>query len=490
MISQIINNKGFMIVDNKNSIVKQDVNFLEHPLWSPDRRDKRYIYKIEVENGMYIYEASPNNIPDDTDALFLYFFLFVAQQTSDRTIRLSFYKILKELDYPINKQNYERLHKSLKRWQKVSVNFEGCFFKKEKIKKDKKPAKTITYIDKGFHILDYKIKTEKKDNKTKSVSYEIIINQEFFNAIEESAFIKYIDLKTMIKLKSPLAKRLNEYLAKQFIGRDTYIIGHEKLFGKIRLILPKYPSDIKRKLESMKSAINKINEVLIKDKYSMSYEERPNKKGLKPKTVFMITFKRDTLKDKNKEFLDSEQKDKELNEYLKKYFCLSNQDLSESLKKYDKEYIIEKAKYIKKEKEDKAKTSHPIRDIRTYFLACLKQNWNIGESQFDTEKKEKEEKIKKREAEKQRQEYLKERYKKFRLKEIEKHKSSLSDDELKKIELSILEKVKKEHPNGYGIKTFVRLDLEKYLEKKAGVPNFKKWEKINNVGVPTITNNI
>jgi hypothetical protein len=148
-------------MSQNNSIVRQDINFLENPLWSPDRQDNRHVYQVKVENGVYIFTAMPGDIPDDTDALFLYYFIFNAQKKGKLNLEFETIQILKELGFAICKRNYDRLYKSLDRWKKASADFKGCFFKKEK---DNKTGKEISvYIDKGFHFLEYEIKKEKKE---------------------------------------------------------------------------------------------------------------------------------------------------------------------------------------------------------------------------------------------------------------------------------------------------------------------------------------
>ncbi len=290
-----------MLSDKK--IVKQNSSFIEYPLWDVDRQSETTTYEIQTKTGKYIYKAMPGNIPDDVDALFLYYMLFVSQNTGETNLDLKTYDVLKELKMDLGSRYYSRFLTSLKRWKDVSVEFEGTFYTKETDKdKNGKEVTVKKHINAGFHILEYEntIKSkednqQKKDGKRKYATHEfkVELNKKFIKAINDAGLIRYIDLQTFIALKKPIARRLYEWLPKQFIkeSRKSYKIRHETFFEKMRLICPKYISQIKRKLANLETSIKKINELEKKYRYHMSYEE---KKDLKGKYI-IIYFDKETL---------------------------------------------------------------------------------------------------------------------------------------------------------------------------------------------------
>jgi len=182
------------------------------------------------------------------------------------------------------------------------------------------------------------------------------------------------------------------------------------------------------------------------------------------------------LKEGQKELEPPDIKNLELYKQLTDYFLLSPTKAQWVINNFSKDQLLRNLEYVKKRF-----FKGEIKEIGPYTLKIIEENGHDQKSLFEVEKEEKEKRVKKRAAEKQRKINLEEDYQKFRLNQIEQYKKSLPADELKEIEASVSEKVKKKYPNGYGVKTFIRLQLNNYIEKKAGIPNFEKWGKINNI---------
>ncbi|MGN7614688.1 replication initiator protein A, partial [Magnetococcales bacterium HHB-1] len=212
---------------NTKNIVKQDMNFSEFPLWLTNKDDKRSTIVINTNNGVYTLNANQSlGIPDSFDVLLLYYFLFISQKNRsnfDNAIEVTANDICKNLRIPKNSAKYDRIRKSLNIWAGVSVTFDGCFY----VGKNK-------YVSMGFHIFDYEI--EEKISNNNNLSKRIIkieFNRNFIKTIGQSRFFQNIDLDLMIGLKRPLARRLYEYLPKQFLKKNTFSIGVDKLFPKM-----------------------------------------------------------------------------------------------------------------------------------------------------------------------------------------------------------------------------------------------------------------
>jgi hypothetical protein len=223
---------------SEKQIIKQDINFLEYPLWAPRERDQQKIYKMTDVDG-YNFESS-GGVPSKVDMMILYFILLESQnQQYKRKITLSKYKILSGCNIQPTKERKERLKKSLERWKRVIVSFSGKFYT------------GIHYSDMEFGIIEtWKIAKDKPN------SVEITFNEEWLQKIQHSNFFKYISFNEMLHLRSPIAIRLYEILSKTFYKRNTWEISSSKLAKKIPLSAA-YHSKI---VEKIKPAVKIINE--------------------------------------------------------------------------------------------------------------------------------------------------------------------------------------------------------------------------------------
>ena len=244
------------------NLVKQDMNFLEFPLWVTNKKVKQSSFVIETKNGQYIFDANPNiGVPDSFDALLLYYFLFLSQNKNGENICFNNYEACKNLKLPRNTETYDRIEKSLNIWRGVSIKFEGCFYVGEQ-----------KHISMGFNIFNYTIKekTGKNNNVIKRTT-EIVFSEGFLKTIRESNFFKNIDLNLWIALKRPLARRLYEYLLKQFLNKNKFSSASDKLFPKIGLDIRKYPSDTEKQMKSIGVSVKKINEFDKNQTFSFKY---------------------------------------------------------------------------------------------------------------------------------------------------------------------------------------------------------------------------
>lgn len=182
------------------NLIKQDINFLDKPLWMVDVKNDG-LGSVWHDNG-FEYRTG-YRVPDNVDMLILLYLLLKSQMLNySKKIVLSRYEILKKCNVSTNKQYYLRLEDSLKRWENVSVSFNGIFFEKGK------------HVTIGFGIIDdYEI-----DEETKVV--EINFNENWLLKIQQSDFFKYINFEYYKRIKRPVSRRLYEILIKNFKGRD------------------------------------------------------------------------------------------------------------------------------------------------------------------------------------------------------------------------------------------------------------------------------
>lgn len=227
----------------KNDLIKQDMNFLEKPLWFCDIRssDKNFVW-TDIEGFEY---RSAYKLPDKVDIVILLYLLKKCQENEyNPVVACSRYEILKACSISTNNANYERLEDSLKRWAGILITFKGTFYDHKK------------YISMGFHILNhYEI-----DEKTKQVV--ITLDEKWILKIRESNFFQLLNFEYYKALRRPISRRLHEVLSKSFFTADTFTIGLVKLGTKLTLFKRTskgdriHASDV---LTKIKPAINEIN---------------------------------------------------------------------------------------------------------------------------------------------------------------------------------------------------------------------------------------
>jgi len=226
-------------VENKN-VIKEDMNFLEYPIWVLSDANDQKEFVIEKENGSYKISTS-HRLPTRTDKIVLYYLLSEAMASGNKVIKTTKYKILKETFDTRSKVYYEKLMDSLKRWLHVSIVFNGSFFTGD------------GYKTRGFHILSYK---ENADG------LEISIDDQFFEQMKNSEYFKMIDLNEYKKLKRPVSARLYEILAKNFRFRDEWKIEALRLAEKLTLAQD-FPSQIIRKIAPAVREITKNTDMKV-----------------------------------------------------------------------------------------------------------------------------------------------------------------------------------------------------------------------------------
>lgn len=220
-----------------NDLVKQDINFLENPLWMQNIEQNEKGFSCKDKEG-YLYKSA-GKAPTRVDAIFLYYLLQRAQQNNwSPYLELSRYQIIKACGFTDSQKSYTRLMDSMERWWSVGVGFKGTFYNNKK------------YETLLFNIIDDVELEEGKGAKLK-----IKFSEKWLCKIRESSYYKLIDFEQMKSLKTPLASRLYEILSKTFKGRNVWKIDAHKLANKIPMN-EKYLSHI---IAQLKPAINRIS---------------------------------------------------------------------------------------------------------------------------------------------------------------------------------------------------------------------------------------
>ena len=223
-------------MNNHKPVLKDDINFLEYPNWLISKRNSPKTYTIKKDNGEYVISTTENidRLPDRIDKIILYYLMSLLMKNNfeDRVVDVSRYQIAKEA---LGSFRYDRIMLGLRRWHKVSIDFNGTFYDGD------------GYSTRCFHIVD--------DVILKNNNLKIFFNVQFLEQIKASQYFKLINFNEYKRLKRPVSARLYEILVKTFKERDIWQIGIVKLAEKLTLE-KRYPSQI---IEKLIPSINELN---------------------------------------------------------------------------------------------------------------------------------------------------------------------------------------------------------------------------------------
>ena len=226
--------------------LKQDMNFLEYPLWFQNsrlaaRQDDGYVWR---DRDGYVYRTGYNP-PTKTDYIFLCYLLLMSQQAGwQEEIETTRYEVVKACGMVPGMVNYARLEESLTRWKMVGLEFRGIF-----------------YDGNEYDVMQFGV-IDDWDIEKSSKRLRVNFNEKWLLGIKESTFFKFLDFKEIKRLRSPLSIRLYEILIKAFQGRDVWKIDAVKLARKIPMA-QKYASDITLKVRTALKRINKHTSLSI-----------------------------------------------------------------------------------------------------------------------------------------------------------------------------------------------------------------------------------
>jgi len=235
--------------------LKQDINFLEYPLWfqnsrMAELRDEGYVWR---DRKGFTFRTGYNP-PTRTDYIFLCCLLLKCQQADwKEEIELTRYEVLETCGLNKGVKNYNRLKNSLNRWNMVGLEFQGIFYD------------GVEYQIMQFGIID------DWDIEKHTKRLRVRFNPKWLLCIKQSQFFQLIKFEDIKNLNSSLALRLYEILIKAFRSRDTWQIDALKLAAKIPMA-QKYSSHILPKIRIALAQIK--NHTSLKISMTMRQPER------------------------------------------------------------------------------------------------------------------------------------------------------------------------------------------------------------------------
>jgi Replication initiator protein A len=127
---------------------------------------------------------------------------------TDPTVEFSRYELLKLLGWPDQKQYYQRLKESLRRWVGVTLHYDGCWWDNRRKRR----------VSASFHILDEVVLPDEDDP---GVASSFTWGRKFFKSCRDNN-LKRLDLEAYFSLKSAIAKQLYRFLDKRFYLRPEW----------------------------------------------------------------------------------------------------------------------------------------------------------------------------------------------------------------------------------------------------------------------------
>lgn len=352
------------------NVLKQDLNFLEHPMWF---QVSRAADRIEwTDRKGYLYQAS-YRAPDQLDMLFLLFVLMRAQQEGYRQkLEFSRYEILKGCGCPINPQYLRRLEDSLARWVKVRIRFDGCFFDgREMVSGEFQPLESYRIRDKDKRL-------------------EIVFSEAFLQQTRQSAYFKYIDFNYYKLLRRPIARRLFEILTHTFKNGSHWKVDLVELGQSLTLYSRKrkkkdgseeevlYPSDV---LTAVKSAVSEINRLATdaallrelgmdpREVYAVAYEVDRKKKFIEFQRAPLTHLFDELVQDPDAEARPESYEEPRLEELLS-FLKRSSRPLRELVSNYYKSHGYDYVKW-----NVFYANRNGARNYVSYLRLCLQHNW-------------------------------------------------------------------------------------------------------------------
>lgn len=351
------------------SVLKQDLNFLNYPLWFQVSRTGG---GLNWQEGGYTYQTDWR-APDQLDQLFLMYLLMRAQQEDyNPRLALSRYEILKGCGCPVNPQYLRRLEDSLKRWQAVEIAFDQCFDTGQEL------------ISARFSIL------EQASLDASQRRLNLTLNPAFLAQIQHSTQFKYLDFNYYRLLRRPVSRRLHELLNVAFkqqphwrlplteLGRKLTLYSRrkKKRNGQSEEVL--YPSDV---LTAVKAAVEEMNQLATdieslralgmdpREIYAIAYDTDKKKKQITfHKAPLSHLFDELTLEPEHRQ-TEAHNKEPRLEELLG-FLKRSSRSLRELISRYYRSHGYDYVKW-----NIFYANRNGARNYVSYLKLCLQHNW-------------------------------------------------------------------------------------------------------------------
>jgi Replication initiator protein A len=211
-----------MIAATENASGRDEMNLAELPiaLLSSREPDECGPLVFETRHGKLTVtcpsgpRARGNGLPTaaDTDVLIgLLQLTKRANDFTDPTVSFSRYELLRIIRWPDEGKSYRRLKESLKRWVKVTLEYEGCWFdNRDRIRCDN----TVNILSEA-HVYERFGRDKAPRGRDGVPASRICWAPTFFQSCRAN-YLKRLDLDVYFALGSPTTKQIYRFLDKRF----------------------------------------------------------------------------------------------------------------------------------------------------------------------------------------------------------------------------------------------------------------------------------
>lgn len=223
--------------------IREDINFLENPVWIVSKRDFLSQFTLEKIHGSYEIK-SLLELPTRLDKLVLYYLVSKIANLSEevRSLEITRYEIAKNV-FPgvstFSNAKYARIMLALNRLQAAELSFIDSFYEDGELR------------SKNFSIIEKVL----MDEHTKKLV--IYFNAEYLKQLRNTRYHAFINFKEYRRLTRPVSVRLYEILIAKMKDKSTWYIESDKLGELMVLEKRRYPSQI---IAALKPALDEINQ--------------------------------------------------------------------------------------------------------------------------------------------------------------------------------------------------------------------------------------
>jgi hypothetical protein len=233
-------------------VTKDELNLVEFPFTLAAHRAPKSVQRIVVSEVKldpggrpltreWTVHPSGYGLPlamDEEVFLGLMHFLYLAD-FREPTVHFSQHRLFRLLGWSGSQESYERLELSLRRLKGAVIECKDSFWDHD----------GKAYVTHGFSLIE-SYSLYRRDSKSFEQPFisQVTFNNRIFQSFK-SGFIKSLDLKLYLSLKSPLARKLFRFLDKKLYRSETYEIELMRLASRLALTDKAYPSDVKKQLD-------------------------------------------------------------------------------------------------------------------------------------------------------------------------------------------------------------------------------------------------
>ena len=220
----------------EDSLGRDEMNLAELPISLLSNREPKDCGPLvfETRHGRLTItspsgtRAKGNGLPTAADTDVLIGLLQLTKRTNDftdPTVNFSRYELLRIIRWPDEGKSYRRLKESLKRWVKVTLEYEGSWFDNhDQIRCDN----TVNILSEAHVFERYGRSAEGERGQDGMPASRICWAPTFFQSCRAN-YLKRLDLDVYFGLSSPTTKQLYRFLDKRFYRRPTDPLGETLL---------------------------------------------------------------------------------------------------------------------------------------------------------------------------------------------------------------------------------------------------------------------